>query len=89
MYVGSVRTMVIAGYNGAYGQAEKTSQVRTPLMLLSSLPRTLSTQEEILVPVNVFAMEQSVKNATITIQVSENIRINGKGTTKCNFPAAR
>ena len=85
MYVGSVRTMVIAGYNGAYGQAEKTSQVRTPLMLLSSLPRTLSTQEEILVPVNVFAMEQSVKNATITIQVSENIRINGKARQSVTF----
>ena len=70
MYVGSVRTMVIAGQEGAYGKAEKTSFVRTPLMLLSTLPRVLSTQEEIDVPVNVFAMEKGVKNVTVSIQTS-------------------
>lgn len=70
MYVGSVRTMVVAGQDGAYGNAEKTSFVRTPLMLLSTLPRVLSTQEEITVPVNVFAMEKEVKNVTVSIQAS-------------------
>lgn len=70
MYVGSVRTMVVAGENGAYGNAEKTSYVRTPLMLLSTLPRVLSTQEEISVPVNVFAMEKEVKNATVSISAT-------------------
>lgn len=70
MYVGSVRTMVVAGQDGAYGEAQKTSFVRTPLMLLSTLPRVLSTQEEITVPVNIFAMEKEVKNATVSIQAS-------------------
>lgn len=70
MYIGSVRTMVVAGQAGAYGEAEKTSFVRTPLMLLSTLPRVLSTQEEIAVPVNIFAMEKEVKNATISIQAT-------------------
>lgn len=70
MYVGSVRTMVVAGQDGAYGKDEKTSFVRTPLMLLSTLPRVLSTQEEILVPVNVFAMEKEVKNVAVSIQAS-------------------
>ena len=70
MYVGSVRTMVVAGQDGAYGKAEKTSFVRTPLMLLSTLPRVLSTQEEITVPVNIFAMEKEVKNVTVSIQAT-------------------
>lgn len=70
MYVGSVRTMVVAGQDGAYGKAEKTSFVRTPLMLLSTLPRVLSTQEEINVPVNVFAMEKEVKNVKVSIRTS-------------------
>lgn len=70
MYVGSVRAMVVAGQDGAYGDAEKNAYVRTPLMLLSSLPRVLSTQEEITVPVNVFAMEKQVKNVTVSIQAS-------------------
>ena len=70
MYVGSVRTMVVAGQDGAYGKAEKTSFVRTPLMLLSTLPRVLSTQEEIIVPVNVFAMEKEVKKVSVSIQAT-------------------
>lgn len=35
-------------------------------MLLSTLPRVLSIQEEITVPVNVFAMEKQVKNVTVS-----------------------
>ena len=78
MYIGSVRIMVVAGHNGAYGKAEKTSRVRTPLMLLSTLPRILSIQEDILVPVNVFSMEKNIKKATISMQVSgEGIQIKG------------
>lgn len=68
MYVGSVRTMVVAGQDGAYGKDEKTSFVRTPLMLLSTLPRVLSTQEEITVPVNIFAMEKEVKNVAVSVE---------------------
>ena len=70
MYVGSVRTMVVAGQDGAYGNAEKTAFVRTPLMMLSTLPRVLSIQEEITVPVNIFAMENQVKNVTVSLQAS-------------------
>ncbi|WP_373146769.1 alpha-2-macroglobulin family protein [Bacteroides xylanisolvens] len=70
MYVGSVRAMVVAGQDGAYGNTEKTAFVRTPLMMLSTLPRVLSIQEEITVPVNIFAMENQVKNVTVSLQVS-------------------
>ena len=78
MYVGSVRAMVVAGQDGAYGNAEKTAFVRTPLMLLSTLPRVLSTQEEITVPVNVFAMENQVKNVTVSLEASgAGVQITG------------
>lgn len=70
MYVGSVCAMVVAGQDGAYGNAEKTAFVRTPLMMLSTLPRVLSIQEEITVPVNIFAMENQVKNVTVSLQAS-------------------
>lgn len=85
MYVGSVRTMVVAGQEGAYGNAEKTSAVRTPLMLLSTLPRVLSIGEEILVPVNVFAMEKEVKQVSVTLETSDNLRIVGEGKKQVSF----
>lgn len=86
MYVGSVRTMVVAGQDGAYGNAEKTAFVRTPLMLLSTLPRVLSTQEEITVPVNVFAMENQVKNVTVSLEASgAGVQITGNRQQSLTF----
>ncbi|MGO3182764.1 MAG: alpha-2-macroglobulin family protein [Aequorivita sp.] len=83
-YVGSVRTMVIAGDNSksAYGNAEKTTPVRTPLMVLASLPRKLSPGETVTLPVTVFAMENKVKKATITVKTGDALKpINGSSKT--------
>ena len=77
-YIGSVRVMVVAGQDGAYGKAEKTVSVRTPLMLLSTLPRVVSTDEEIALPVNVFAMEPEVKNVTVKVETSGKLRLSGE-----------
>ncbi|MCB0374408.1 MAG: hypothetical protein KDD04_00660, partial [Sinomicrobium sp.] len=69
-YIGSVRTMVVAENpdTGAYGNAEKTTPVRKPLMVLASLPRKLTPGEKVSLPVTVFAMENKVKNVTVTVK---------------------
>ncbi|GHV29355.1 hypothetical protein FACS1894177_00100 [Bacteroidia bacterium] len=85
VYVGSVRTMVVAGQDGAFGTAEKTTPVRTPLMVLSSLPRVLSVNEEISLPVNVFAMENSVKNATVKIETTGLLQLNDENNKTVTF----
>jgi uncharacterized protein YfaS (alpha-2-macroglobulin family) len=77
MYVGSVRTMVVAGQDAAFGSAEKTTPVRAPLMILPSLPRVISTGEEIQLPVNVFAMENNVKNVTVKVETTGLMQVLG------------
>ena len=72
MYVGSVRTMVVAGYNGGYGSAEETTYVRSPLMLLSTLPRVVSTDEKISLPVHVFSFEKGIKQVNVSVKSSYN-----------------
>ena len=67
-YVGSVRIMVVAGGGGAYGSAEKTVTVNNPLMTLSTLPRVMGPNEEVWLPVNVFAMDNSVRNVQVSIE---------------------
>ncbi len=88
MYVGSVRTMVIAGQDGAYGWTEKTTPVRSPLMILSTLPRVVSVGEEMLLPVNVFAMEESVKDVTVSVESSANLALTGGVTQSVHFAKA-
>jgi uncharacterized protein YfaS (alpha-2-macroglobulin family) len=84
MYVGSVRVMVVAGQDGAYGSAEKSAFVRTPLMMLSTLPRVLSTNEEVLMPVNIFAMESDVKQVSVSVKSIEgaDIEVEDKPAVK-------
>ncbi len=70
-YVGSVRTMVVAGYKGVYGSEEKTCAVKKPLMVLATLPRVVGPEEEVDLAVNVFAMEKKVKNVSVSISTNE------------------
>ena len=82
-YVGSVRTMLVAGDNttGAYGSVEQTTPVRKPLMVLASLPRKLAPGEQLTLPVTVFALESKVKDVTVTIKTSSALKAKG-GTSK-------
>ncbi|MBE0663928.1 MAG: hypothetical protein IH597_15835 [Bacteroidales bacterium] len=70
-YVGSVRTMVIAGNTKAYGFAHKQTPVRKPLMLLATLPRMLGPGETFSLPVTVFAMEPAIRSVEVSIQLSD------------------
>lgn len=86
-YVGSVRTMVVAGdaNTSAYGNAEKATPVRSPLMVLASLPRKISPSEKVTIPVNVFAMENHVKNVTVQIKTNNGLRVIGGATQNLTF----
>ncbi len=85
MYVGSVRTMVVAGQDGAFGNAEKTTPVRAPLMILTSLPRVVSTDEEIMLPINVFAMEDNVKNVTVKVETTGLLKATDSNSQSVTF----
>lgn len=85
MYVGSVRVMVVSARDGAYGNAEKTVPVRSPLMVLPTLPRVLGTGEKVTLPVNVFALENSVKNADISVRVEGPLKLTGDSKANVTF----
>jgi alpha-2-macroglobulin len=84
-YVGSVRTMVIAGEDGAYGFAEKATPVRKPLMVLATLPRILGPGETAEVPVTVFALESHVKDVNVEISPGEIFTAEGKKSATVHF----
>lgn len=76
-YIGSVKTMVVAGMDGAYGKAEKATPVIKPLMVLGTLPRVTGPGEKIKLPVNVFRYKDNIKNATITVETEGLLSVNG------------
>ncbi len=70
-YIGSVRTMIVAAGDEAYGASEKTTPVKKPLMLLATLPRVLGPAEEVTLPITVFAMDEDIKKVELTITPNE------------------
>lgn len=84
-YVGSVRVMVVAAKEAAYGRAEKTVKVNKPLMVLATLPRVLGPNENVRLPVSVFAMEDDIKNVSIEIALTGPIEIVGDYERQIHF----
>ncbi len=84
-YIGSVRTMVVAGYNGAYGSAEKAVPVKKPLMVLGTLPRVLSPDEKVKMPVSVFAMKDNMKNVKVEIKTNGLLKQIGGASKSVSF----
>lgn len=80
-YIGSVKTMLVAGYDGAYGKAEKVTPVRKPLMVLATLPRVLGPEEKLKLPITVFAMEQGIEKVKIEVRVTGPLALP-EGSTK-------
>ncbi|MBO3698558.1 alpha-2-macroglobulin [Roseivirga sp. E12] len=74
-YVGSVRTMVIAGQDGAYGKTEQATPVRKPLMVLGTLPRVVGPGEKIKLPVSVFVMDGNVKDVQVSVKGNDLLKI--------------
>lgn len=74
-YIGSLRAMVIAGQNGAYGSAEKNIAVKKPLMLLATLPRIVGPNENFKLPITLFASSELLKNVSVAIESNELLAV--------------
>ena len=88
MYVGSLRVMVVAGHDGAYGNAATTVTVKSPLMVLASLPRQIADGEKVVLPVNVFALDDKVKDVKVTVKAEGALQTDGDATASTHFDKA-
>jgi uncharacterized protein YfaS (alpha-2-macroglobulin family) len=84
-YIGAVRIMLVAGDGSAYGSADKSVFVRQPLMILPTLPRVVGPDEQITMPVAVFASDTSVRDVTLSVTVDSRFEIVGDKSTALNF----
>jgi len=83
-YIGAVRAMVVAGEDGAYGFAEKSVQVKKPLMVLATVPRVIGPGENFTLPVTVFATENNLKNVSVHAQ-SSLLTVEGSAQQKLYY----
>lgn len=77
-YSGSVRTMVIAGNENAFGMAEKQVLVKDPVMILPTAPRVLSPGEKVFLPVSVFIQKENINYITIDAEGNDLVTFDEK-----------
>jgi len=84
-YIGSVKTMVIAAADGAYGHADAVTPVKQPLMVLATLPRVAGPTEQMKLPVNIFALADGLGKVTVTVKTEGALQLKGKATQTILF----
>jgi alpha-2-macroglobulin len=84
-YIGSVKTMVIARYEKAYGTTDKATPVKKPLMVLGTLPRVLGPGETTTLPVNIFVMDENINNVNLEIKTNDILSIEGDKKQQLRF----
>ena len=83
-YIGAVRVMVVAARGNTYGSSEKIISVKSDIMASVSLPRFLRPGDEVIIPINVFVNDKSIKTVDLDVDIDDFIEINDK-KVKLNF----
>ncbi len=76
-YNGRVRVMVVATNSKAFGNADKSVPVTSPLMLTATLPRIVGCDEEMEVSATVFATEIGMGNIDVRLKTFDGMTIVG------------
>jgi uncharacterized protein YfaS (alpha-2-macroglobulin family) len=88
-YVGSVRTMVVAEHESAYGHAEATAAVKQPLMILATLPRVAGPGEDILMPVNIFIDNNKLNSISLKAEATGKLKLAGQASQQVAMQGER
>ncbi|MCX8081594.1 MAG: hypothetical protein N3F09_10200 [Bacteroidia bacterium] len=86
-YIGSLRTMVVAKGDAKFGSTEKTTPVKSDLMILGQAPRFCSMGDEFDVPVWVFTGSKPMKNIKLNIILQGNGKSTGNSEILCSLNA--
>jgi len=80
--LGSLRVMVIAAGDGCYGSAEKDVKVKKAVMVQATLPRIVSSGEEITLPVTIFTTEDKDITAAVNVRGGSLFEVKGPSSAK-------
>jgi hypothetical protein len=86
-FSGDLRIMAVAYKDNAFGSNNKNMKVADPIVISTALPRFLSPDDEVIVPVNVSNTEKKAANVSVSISVNGKLTQNSALKTQ-NFSIA-
>ncbi|TQR30981.1 alpha-2-macroglobulin [Campylobacter sp. MIT 99-7217] len=84
-YLGSVRVMVVAHSNKAFGNAWKNIQVSAPAIMLETLPRAIRIDDEFDLLVQVFKLDEDVTSANLSVKTQNKLIELSQNEFKIDF----
>ncbi|TAE41693.1 MAG: alpha-2-macroglobulin family protein [Runella slithyformis] len=75
-FSGDLRIMAVAYKDNAFGSANKNMKVADPIVISTALPRFLSPDDEVIVPVNISNTEKKPVNVSVSVNVGGNLTQN-------------
>ncbi len=84
-YVGSVRVMVVGVSKRGFASVDTVMAVRQPLMVLPTLPRVARPGDRFDIPVSVFAMDNKVKRAKVSLNLPASLKAIGPTSAEVQF----
>lgn len=84
-YIGQARVMVVGADGGRYGSKEEHITVKSPLMVMPTLPRVLGVGDKIQLPVTVFAMEDGLGRVEVNVECGGPVVVDGKSKKEITF----
>ncbi len=84
-YVGAVRVMLVASDRKRWGAAEKTSTVKSDLMIYPTLPRVVSPGETITLPVTVYALSDNMHSVDVQVATNDMASMIGGSSQNIQF----
>jgi uncharacterized protein YfaS (alpha-2-macroglobulin family) len=80
-YTGSVKVMVVAGNDRAFGFAEKSVFVKDPLMVLATVPRVAGPGEKLVLPVTLFVQNEGIDQVDLSVETNDYLSVSPKVKT--------
>lgn len=88
-FSGDLRVMAVAYKGRAFGGADQHMKVADPVVISTALPRFLSPNDQVLMPVTLSNTTAKDAVATVTVKTEGPIGMTGGSTQKLNIPANR
>lgn len=86
-FSGSLRIMALAYKGNRFGSADKKMTVADPVVVSTGLPRFLSPMDKIQVPVVLFNTTNAPVTATVQMEHTNNLIVNGEKTQNITIKA--
>ncbi|MFN4146743.1 MAG: alpha-2-macroglobulin family protein [Runella sp.] len=84
-FSGDLRIMAVAYKDNAFGSNNKNMKVADPIVISTALPRFLSPDDEVIVPVNVTNTEKTTTNVNVSIETKGNIKSTAANTQRLSL----